>query len=132
MAESGLKTLAVGDAPVIILGGEFTTIDELHSARGTASIYRLGDTKRVLRLDPFEVTRGPDLHVLLSQSAQPRTSADALLPAFVDLGLLKSFSGAQNYDISEGTPLNRYLSVVVYSMSLSLVYSSAPLLQVRG
>jgi hypothetical protein len=127
-----LKTLGVGDQPVIILGGEFTVIDELHRASGTASIYKLGGTKRALRLDPFEVTNGSDLRVILSQAAQPRTSADALLPEHLDLGPLKAPSGAQNYDIPAIANLDQYKSVVIYSLSLNLVYTSAPLRQVRG
>jgi Electron transfer DM13 len=132
MAETGLKTLAVGDNPVIILGGEFTIVDELHRATGTASIYKLGDKKRALRLDPFEGTNGPELHVILSQFSEPRTSADALLPIHFDLGVLKSPSGAQNYDVPDNVNLDDFKSVVIYSISLNLVFSSAPLKQVRG
>jgi hypothetical protein len=132
MAETGLQTLAVGDDPVIVLAGEFTIVDELHRASGTASIYRLGDKKRALRLEPFEVTNGPDLHVILSESPEPRTSADALLPTYVNLGDLKLSEGAQNYDIPDSVNLDLFKSVVIYSTSLNLVFSSAPLKQVRG
>lgn len=132
MQETGLKALGVGQNPVIILGGEFTVVDDLHRASGTASVYKLGDKNRVLRLDPFEVTNGPDLRVFLSQSAEPRTSADALLPTYISLGNLKNAAGAQNYDIPIGVNLDLYKSVVIYSKSLNLVFSSAPLEQVRG
>jgi hypothetical protein len=132
MAETGLKTLGVGENPVVVLAGEFTVVDDLHRANGTASIYKLGDKKRALRLDPFEVTNGSDLHVILSQKAQPRTSSDALLPTYVDLGNLKLPQGAQNYDIPDAVNLDLYKSVVIYSTSLNLVFSSAPLEQVRG
>lgn len=132
MAETGLKTLAVGQNPVIVLGGEFTVVDDLHRATGTASIYKLGDKRRALRLDPFEVTNGPDLQVILSQNSQPRTSSDALLPTYVDLGDLKLPQGAQNYDIPDSVNIDLYKSVVIYSTSLNLVFSSAPLEQVRG
>ena len=132
MQETGLKALGVGQNPVIVLGGEFTVVDDLHRATGTASIYKLGDKNRVLRLDPFEVTNGPDLRVFLSQNEQPRTSADALLPTYVSLGSLKGPSGAQNYDIPVSVNLDLYKSVVIYSTSLDLVFSSAPLQQVRG
>ena len=132
MAETGLKALGVGDKPAIILSGEFTTIDELHSAVGTASVWRLGASKRAVRLDPFTVTSGPDIHVILSQNEVPRTSSDALLPTHIDLGPLKTFDGPQNFDIPDSANLDQYHSVVVYSTSLSLVFSSAPLRQVRG
>jgi hypothetical protein len=132
MQETGLQALGVGQNPVIILGGEFTIVDDLHRATGTASVYRMGDNNRVLRLDPFEAINGPDLHVLLSQNVEPRTSADVLLPSYVDLGKLKAAEGAQNYDIPIAINLDLYKSVVIYSTSLSLVFSTAPLEQVRG
>jgi len=132
MAETGIQTLAVGDDPYIIMAGDFTLIDDLHQARGTASIYKIGDKTHALRLDPFEVTPGPDLHVILSFTAEPRTSSDALLPSHIDLGLLKSVDGAQNYDIPDQINMARYKSVVIYSISLNLVFSTATLTQVRG
>lgn len=132
MRVTGIEMLAVGDEPFIIMAGDFTVIDTMHRAEGTASIYQIGDAKRALRLEPFTVTSGPDLHVLLSQHPEPRTSAEALLPAVVDLGSLKVLSGAQNYDIPDGVPVSSYNSVVIYSMSLNLVFSTATLEQVRG
>ncbi|MBN1310418.1 MAG: DM13 domain-containing protein [Anaerolineae bacterium] len=132
MRETGLETLGVGDEPFIIMAGDFTVIDSMHRADGTASIYQIGDVKRALRLDPFTVTSGPDLHVILSQDSEPRTSAEALLPTHVDLGPLKGLSGAQNYDIPDDVNLKTFKSVVIYSKSLILVFSSATLEQVRG
>ncbi|HEC22139.1 MAG TPA: hypothetical protein ENI95_04385 [Chloroflexi bacterium] len=131
MAAAQVEALGVGDEVFIILAGDFTTIDALHRAEGTASVYQLGD-KLVLRLEPFTVTSGPDLHVILSQHEMPRTSAEALLPTHVDLGLLQSTSGSQNYNIPDDVDLADYKSVVIYSTSLNIVYSSATLTQVRG
>ncbi len=132
MRETGIEMLAVGDEPFVTMAGEFSVIDTMHRAEGTASIYQIGDTKRALRLDPFTVTSGPDLHVLLSQHSEPRTSAEALLPVHVDLGPLRVLSGAQNFDIPDGVPVSGYKSVVIYSRSLNLVFSTATLEQVRG
>lgn len=132
MRVTGIEMLGVGDEPYVIMAGDFTVIDTMHRAEGTASIYQIGEAKRALRLDPFTVTSGPDLHVLLSQHPEPRTSAEALLPVHIDLGSLKVRSGAQNYDIPEGVPVSTYKSVVIYSMSLNLVFSTATLEQVRG
>ena len=132
MTDLGMEQMGVGIDPHIIMAGNFTTIDAMHRAEGTVSIYRFSETQRVLRLDPFSVTTGPDLHVLLSEHKAPRTSAEALLPTYVDLGILQSTSGAQNYEIPTETDLGRYRSVVIYSMSLNIVYSTATLNEVRG
>ena len=132
MRETGLESLGVGDEPFITMAGDFTVIDPMHRAEGTASIYQIGDVKRALRLDPFTVANGPDLHVILSQHPEPRTSAETLLPSHVDLGPLKGITGAQNYDIPDGVSMSMHKSVVIYSLSLNLVFSTATLEQVRG
>lgn len=132
MADLGMEQIGVGIDPHIIMAGNFTTIDAMHRAEGTASIYRFSETQRVLRLDPFNVTTGPDLRVILSEHEAPRTSAEALLPTYVDLGPLQSPHGAQNYEIPPETDLSHYRSVVIYSMSLNIVYSTATLSEVRG
>ena len=132
MESARLDALAVGDEPYIIMAGDFTVIDAMHRGEGTVSIYQIGDVRRVLRLDPFSVTSGPDLHILLSQHPLPRTSSDALQPTHVDLGLLKSNMGAQNYEIPDEVNLTIFRSVVIYSMSFHIIFSTATLEQVRG
>lgn len=132
LADLDVEDLGPGIDPHIIRAGDFTTIDSMHQASGTASIYRISELQQVLRLDPFEVTNGPDLVVILSQQEAPRTSSETMLPEHLELGDLKSPSGAQNYPIPEGTTISQYKSVVIYSMSLNIVYSSAPLTEVRG
>jgi hypothetical protein len=122
---------AVSNQPFVILTGEFTTIDSLHQGTGSVSIYQVGDRRYVLRLDPFTVTNGPDLHVLLSTQPVPRTSTD-VLNGHMDLGALASNSVAQNFEIPSGTFLDIYKSVVIYSRSLNIVYTTAELNAVRG
>ncbi len=128
----GQETLGVGEEPFVTHAGDFVTLDTMRRAEGIASVYRIGESRLVLRLDPFSVSSGPDLHVLLSQNAEPRTSADALLPTYLDLGPLERITGAQNYEIPAETSFTRYRSVVIYSMSLNIIYSAATLEEVRG
>ena len=132
MAELALTPM-VGDEPYITIVGSFTVIDPMHRGEGTVSIYQIGDTRRVLRLDSFSVTSGPDLHILLSSHQAPRTSSEALLPTYVDLGPLQNTVGAQNYEIPTDVELlTVFQSVVIYSMSFNVIYSTATLEQVRG
>lgn len=125
-------TLAIGEDPFIIKVGNFVALDAMRKGEGTASVYQIGDMQWVLRLDPFSVTQGADLHVLLSQTREPRTSADALLPKYIDLGPLQSISGVQNYAIPATIEFGKYKSVVIYSISLNIIYTTAPLDEVRG
>lgn len=132
MNDMEISELGVGLDPHIIRAGDFAVIDPLHQGRGTASIYWFSDTQQYLRFEDFQVTNGPDLRVILSQQDTPRTSAETLLPAYVDLGPLQSPTGAQNYQIPVDDDLAKYKSVVIYSTSLNIVFSSAPLEEVRG
>ena len=131
MRSMGEDSAAISNQPFVILAGDFTTIDSIHQATGTASIFQVGETRRVLRLDPFRVTNGPDLHVLLSRVERPRTSAEAF-GGSEDLGPLAGTDIAQNFEILPGTSLDTYKSVVIYSLSLQIVYSTATLETVRG
>jgi hypothetical protein len=123
--------VAASDAPFIVYQGDFTSIDSLHQATGTVSIYQIGESRYVLRLDPFNVANGPDLHIYLTRQETPRTSTEVISNS-LDLGLLESLTEAQNIDIPEGTRLQDYKSVAIYSKSLNLVFSTAKLVATRG
>lgn len=132
MADLEMEEMAIGLDPFITRAGDFAAADPTHRVEGHAAIYQLSEQQRVLRLEPFSITDGPDLRVILSPHEAPRTSAETLLPTYLDLGELRSPDGAQNYEIPEGQLLGAYESVVIYSMSLNIVYASAPLTEVRG
>lgn len=127
-----LESLGVGDEPFVVRAGNFTVIDNLHRGLGTANVYRVTDDQFALRFESFEVSNGPDLTVVLSRNSEPRTSADTLLPSHIELGPLKAPEGEQTYAIPEDTNLTLYKSVVIYSTSLNLVYTTAELELVRG
>src|SRR5688572_16036180 len=59
MVEEGVQA-AASNYPIIVYAGDFTTVDSLYGAEGTATIWQTGEFSYVLRLDPFEVTNGPD------------------------------------------------------------------------
>lgn len=122
----------IGDEPYIILSGDFGVIDSTHRGEGQAFIYQVGDTRRVLRLDPFQVTAGPELRVLLSPHPEPRTSAEVMLPTYVDMGALVSTTGAQNYEIPPDVNLREFRSVVIYSTPFNIIYTTATLEEIRG
>ncbi len=132
LIEESKAVLDVGDEPFIIMAGDFATIDQMHRGEGSVSVYEITDTEFVIRLEDFTVTSGPDLHVYLSRHEEPRTSAEVVQPDYVDLGLLKSTTGAQNYDVPDGVNPESYGSVVIYSRSFNVIFSTATLETVRG
>ena len=112
-----------------IRSGDFVAIDSIHNGKGTATLYRLTDNSLLLRFDPFTIVNGPDLTVYLSASAAPLTAADLATGQLqLKIGALKGTNGPQNYTrLPPELDLTRYKSVVIYSESLKMVYSSAPL-----
>jgi hypothetical protein len=112
--------------PVTVVQGQFMDADGFHQGSGTASIYQLPDGNHILRFDDFEVTNGPDLHVLLAAHPNPATS-DELHENYIDLGSLKGNIGSQNYEIPVGTDITQFKSVVIYCMPFHVFFSNATL-----
>lgn len=111
-------------APQVLAAGEFRDADPSHRGSGTATIYRLEDGSHILRLESFEVTNGPDLHVLL---AAGDGSGEDGLGDYVDLGSLKGNIGDQNYEIPDDVDVSAYGTVVIYCVPFHVVFSVAPL-----
>lgn len=113
--------------PVAVLSGEMVGADDFHQGSGTATIYRLDDGSHVLRLEDFEVTNGPDLHVILSPVANPTTREEVSAEGYEDLGELKGNVGNQNYDIPDTVDIDSIGSVVIYCVPFHVVFSTATL-----
>lgn len=73
---------------------------------GNATLEFLLDGTKTLNFDTnFSTTSGPDLHVYLSEFPTVSTPGGVLeTPNTIDLGLLKSASGSQSYDLSAIDP----------------------------
>jgi hypothetical protein len=112
--------------PTVIAGGTFTEIDVLHTAKGTVTIYQLPDDSRLLRLEDFDVTNGPDLHLYLVRNPKPREQKD-VGNDYIDLGALKGNVGNQNYQVPTEADLTAYRGIIVYSVQFGVIFSSAEL-----
>lgn len=109
--------------PTVLSSGVFTGADDFHQGSGTATVYELTDGSRVLRLEDFEVTNGPDLHVLAVPAVDPEGRDDIV--GYVDLGSLKGNIGNQNYDIPDD--LAEFGSIVIYCVPFHVLFASASL-----
>lgn len=110
--------------PVALSTGTFVGEDSFHEGSGSATIFDLGDGARVLRLEDFSVTNGPDLHVYLAPvvDGAAQINADA-----VDLGQLKGNIGNQNYDIPTEVVLDGEYAVVIWCQPFSVTFATAVL-----
>ena len=124
MSEAMMPGMAVATAVKI---GTFRDADRFHKGSGAVTIYMLEDGSRVLRLEDFNVTNGPDLRVILSPNPDPQNPSDVTAPGYVELGKLKGNIGNQNYPIDAGVDVSALNSVVIYCKPFRVIFAIAEL-----
>jgi len=112
--------------PVVLSTGIFGAFDAVHRGSGSATIYQLSDGSRVLRLESFSVTNGPDLHVLLTSNV-PSSILESINDDYIDLGQLRGNMGNQNYAIPDDIDLQNYSAAVIYCMPFRVNFTVAEL-----
>lgn len=127
-----LMEAAAAAQDVVKAAGNFRDADSFHKGSGNAVIYELSTGERILRLDEFRVTNGPDLRVLLAYAPNPEGRGDLDDAGYHELGKLKGNVGAQNYDIPDTVDLSDVESVVIYCKPFRVVFSVATLAKADG
>ncbi len=112
-------------AATVVVHGTFAGRDDFHKGEGTATVHRIGQN-RILRLDPFRVTNGPDLHLILTKHPAPKTPTD-VQQGYIEVAKLRGNVGSQNYTLEERVRLEEYRAVVIYCMRFHVVFSTASL-----
>lgn len=109
---------------------ELPAFSSLTTGSGSATLYQLADNRKLLRLENFRVTNGPNLRVVLSTLPDPVSAEELLADRFrIDIGPLQGSSGNQTYE-SVPTEINvdDYNSVVIYDATYNVIFSTARLL----
>ncbi|MEO6733548.1 MAG: DM13 domain-containing protein [Ferruginibacter sp.] len=83
---------------------------------GIAKIYSKAGAYSLV-LDSFSVSTGPDLHVYLSKEMQPIN--------FIDVGLLKTTSGRQVYNINGMPDFMEYKYALIHCQQYNHLFGSA-------
>jgi Electron transfer DM13 len=109
----------------ILATGKFHSV--AHQSKGTATIYRLADGKRVLRLTDFETSNGPAVYVYLVSAPDATDSKTVTEARTLDLGALKGNIGDQNYDLPADADLAVFHSVTIWCKRFSVNFATAPL-----
>lgn len=97
-----------------------------YETRGKAALEEAKDGHYYVRLEDFETQNGPDLFVYLS-TAPASAEGEAFIEDFINLGELKGNIGNQNYQIPDGTDLEKYRSVVIWCKRFAVGFGVAPL-----
>ncbi|HKG94750.1 MAG TPA: DM13 domain-containing protein [Gemmatimonadaceae bacterium] len=98
-----------------------------HETKGNATVLKLPDGRRVLRLTSFETSNGPDVHIYLVAAADVTDDGIVKTAGFVDLAPMKGNRGDQNYEIPVDVDLAKYRTVTVWCKRFSVNFGSAPL-----
>jgi hypothetical protein len=107
----------------ILAKGEFSKVDAIHYARGTATLGIGTDGKNVLRFDNFTSAQGPDLKVYLGL----RADGSKLKEGGLNLGPLPATDGSYNISLPDNLDLAKYKSVVIWCEAFSVTFSVASL-----
>src|SRR5277367_2511618 len=117
---------ASADTPAQALeNGTFYSI--LHPTDGTATIFRLADGSRFLRLTNFKTSNGPDVHIYMVAADDAKDNTTVERNGFVDLGVIKGNIGNQNYALGADVDLAKYRAVSVWCKRFSVNFGAAPL-----
>lgn len=124
-APNGAEPEATSAAPVELARGTF--VSQEHDTSGAAQILKSADGALTLRLEGFETSNGPDLHVWLSD----RTAGGSWFKYDdgdrIELGELKANKGNHNYAIPADADLEGIKSVVIWCKRFSVSFGSAEL-----
>ena len=114
--------------PLALNGGQFTEIDRAHAAEGTVTLYRQPDGSLLLRLEQdFKSNPGPDLYVGLSGHPMPRNNEELNNDGYLELALMQSIEGPQDFPLPADLDLSAYKSVVIYCKEYTVLFSTAEL-----
>jgi len=123
MSDSSAPSMGV--APATVATGSFHS--NAHDTRGKATVLKLADGRRVLRLTNFATSNGPDVRVYLVAAADVQDNATVKTAGFVELGPMKGNIGDQNYDVPLDLDLSKYRTVTIWCKRFSVNFGSAPL-----
>jgi hypothetical protein len=98
-----------------------------HETHGTATLLRLADGSRILRLTEFTTSNGPDVRVYLVAASDASDNASVKRAGFIELGRLKGTDGDQNYDVPADLDLSKYRAVTIWCKRFAVNFATAPL-----
>jgi hypothetical protein len=127
-AATGSVPATDAPAPTNVVLSTGRSRDLEHPTNGLAKIIRLADGKRIVRLENFSTSSGPDVVVWLSSIPATEDGWRAYDDGIeVDLGALRANNGNQNYAIPADVDLSKYRSVVIWCRRFTVGFGAAPI-----
>ncbi len=116
---------AESSEPEVLAEGRF--VSQEHDTSGTARVLELPDGSRVLRLEGFSTSDGPDVHVWLSDATAGGDWHSYDDGRYVPLGEIKATDGNHNYAIPTDADLDGLRSAVIWCDRFNVAFGSAAL-----
>jgi hypothetical protein len=121
--ESPLNIISMDDKmPLAKIISEGAFVESAHHVNGKALIIEEEDGSKILRFEDFDTINGPNLHIYLSNSLGNDD--------FIDLGNIRATKGNVNYDVPQGTDLEKYDKVLVWCVPFGVLFSYSDLEEV--
>ena len=93
-----------------------------YKIKGTWSLENRAGKTFVTFSDDFKTKNGPDLKIFLSPKSASEVTGKTAIDAALNLGVLKSNKGAQEYEIPAGTDLSQYATVLVHCEAYAILW----------
>ena len=93
-----------------------------YKIQGSWSLTERNGTHYISFSDDFKTKNGPDLKIFLSPKSARNVSGKTAVSGSLNLGVLKSNKGAQEYEIPAGTDLSKYSTVLVHCQAYSVLW----------
>jgi hypothetical protein len=124
-APATVPTTTTPPQPVVLAEGAF--VSQEHETAGSARVLELPDGSRVLRLEGFSTSDGPDLHVWLSDATAGGEWGKYDDGRFVALGEIKATDGNHNYVIPADADLAGLRSAVIWCDRFNVSFGAVQL-----
>ncbi|MGK7940701.1 MAG: DM13 domain-containing protein [Crocosphaera sp.] len=109
----------------VLASNNFVTVDQDHQTTGTVRLIRR-QGKRYLEFDSrFTTATGPDVQIILYRGQQVPVNISE--ENYITLAPLKSFTGAQRYEIPDHLNLNDLKSVGIWCRKFNVTFAYASL-----
>ena len=109
----------------ILLRGEFRGV--AHETSGIAEVFLSSHGSRVLRLENFMTSDGPEVEICLVAAADAPDNESVRRAGLISLGPLKGNLGSQNYVVPANVDISKYRCVSIWCKRFGVNFGVAPL-----
>jgi len=98
-----------------------------YKIKGTWSLVQREGKTFVKFSDDFKTKNGPDLKIFLSPKSAEDVKGKTAVEGSLNLGVLKSNKGTQEYEIPPGTDLSQFSTILVHCEAYSILWGGGAL-----